>query len=64
MDGENNGNTLFFNGWFGGTIIFGNTHVDSQNKQNPGEHIPVASRSQDFTEFPQKKNVIRDLRSL
>ena len=27
MDVENNGKTLFFNGWFGGTIIFGNTHI-------------------------------------
>ena len=27
MDGENNGSkTLFFNGWLGGTIIFGNIH--------------------------------------
>ena len=27
MDGENNG-TPYWNGWFGGTIIFGNTHID------------------------------------
>ena len=27
MDGENNGKPYFFNGWFGDTIIFGNTHI-------------------------------------
>ena len=26
MDGENNG-TPYYNGWFGGTFIFGNTHI-------------------------------------
>ena len=28
MDGENDGKPYFFNGWFWGTIIFGNTHMD------------------------------------
>ena len=27
MDGENNGKP-YENGWFGGTTIFGNTHMD------------------------------------
>ena len=32
MDGENNGSkTLWTNGWFGGTIIFGNIHIILNN---------------------------------
>ena len=27
MDGENNGSNPIKRGWFGGTIIFGNTHM-------------------------------------
>ena len=28
MDGENNGKPYLLMGWFGGTIIFGNTHIN------------------------------------
>ena len=27
MDGEHNGKPYFFDGWFGGTAIFGNVHI-------------------------------------
>ena len=27
MDGENNGKPYLEMGWFGGTIVFGNTHI-------------------------------------
>ena len=35
MDGENDGKTLFLNGWFGGTTttIFGNTHIGFPSKK-------------------------------
>ena len=29
-DGENNGKPLVFNGWFGGTIIFGNPQISAE----------------------------------
>ena len=32
MDGENNGKPYWI-GWFGGTIIFGNTHIQNQSMQ-------------------------------
>ena len=34
--GENNGKPYFFNGWFGGTTIFGNILVDVFSFWSPG----------------------------
>ena len=41
MDGENHGKPLFFNGWFGGTIIFGNTHLLNSKTIKPPTSQPT-----------------------
>ncbi len=41
MDGSENGKPYFLNGWFGGTIIFGNTRMEQPETPQTLEGMTV-----------------------